>query len=120
MAETQRPLHLWQGREELAAVLVQHLSTRHAGRKHGIRAEDLAGLLGVAERMLRELITRAREDGVAIVGTPETGYYVAQTGEELEECCKFLRARALHSLTIEARLRKVALPELLGQLKVGT
>ena len=116
----QRSLALGQGRDLLGALLVQHLSTRHAGRRNGIRAEDLAARLGVTERTLRELVSAARENGVAIVGTPETGYYVAQTADELEECCKFLRSRAMHSLAMEARLRKVALPELLGQLKVGT
>ena len=74
----------------------------------------------MGERTLREVISAAREEGTAIVGTPETGYYIAVTAEELDECCRFLRSRAMHSLQIEARLRKVALPELLGQLRVGT
>ena len=43
-----------------------------------------------------------------------------QTAEELESCCAFLRARAMHSLMIEARLRRLPLPDLLGQLKLPT
>jgi len=84
-----------------------------------LRAQ-LTQRLGVHERTLRDLISSARDDGVAIVGTPETGYYIAVTSDELEECCRFLRARAMHSLQIEARLRKIALPDLLGQLRVRT
>lgn len=107
-------------RDLLRAMLVQVMGISHQGRANGIRADLLAGLLGITDRLLRSLISDARTEGTAIVGTPETGYYIAQTGDELEECCRFLRSRALHSLTIEARLRRVALPELLGQLKVNT
>jgi len=106
--------------DTLAALLVQTLAAEHSGRARGINAAALAATLGVTERTLRSLISRAREEGTAIAGTPESGYYIARTGAELEECCRFLRARAMHSLAIEARLRKVALPELLGQLRVAT
>lgn len=106
--------------DELLAAFIERMATRHSGRAHGVQAIVLANELRVGERMLRKLVTRAREDGVAIVGTPETGYFVAQTAAELEECCVFLRSRAMHSLAIEARLRKMALPELLGQLRVRT
>lgn len=106
--------------DTLVALLVQTLATRHTGRARGIGAAALASRLGVAERMLRSLISAAREDGVAIAGTPATGYFVAETGAELEECCRFLRDRAMHSLRIESRLRKIPLPELLGQLRVPT
>lgn len=104
----------------LLSLLVMELSHRHLGRRNGVTAAALAQKLGVSERMLRTLISRAREDGIAIVGTPETGYFVADNDKELRECCAFLRARAMHSLMIEARLRKIALPELLGQLHLDT
>lgn len=115
-----QPLPLRHDAEMLGALLIEQLATRHRGHAHGITAQALAARLGIGERLLRTLITRAREDGIAIVGTPETGYFVAETAAELEQCCAFLRSRALHSLTIEARLRKVALAELLGQLRVPT
>lgn len=107
-------------RAVLRAMLINLLAARHAGRDHGVSAQALARAMGVSERTLRLLISDAREEGIAIVGTPDTGYFVAQTPAELEECCRFLRARALHSLAIEARLRRVALPELLGQLLINT
>jgi biotin operon repressor len=107
-------------RDEALAALVQLLSTRHAGKERGIGAEDLARQLCISERMLRSLVSEAREAGTAISATPETGYYIVQTADELEECCEFLRSRALHSLRMEAQLRRCALEDLLGQLRLPT
>jgi biotin operon repressor len=93
---------------------------RHIGAAKGVSAEALARALGVPERRIRMLVSELREEGVAICAHPETGYYIAETPEEIERCCEFLRARALHSLTLESRLRRIPLPELLGQLRLKT
>lgn len=113
-------LPLKQSADVLLSLLVMELSHHHLGRRNGVTAAALAQKLGIGERMLRTLVSRAREDGIAIVGTPESGYFIAQTDKELEECCAFLVDRAMHSLMIAARLRKIALPELLGQLHLKT
>lgn len=102
------------------ALLIQRLATTHLGHDRGIRAADLARALGVRERVLRQLVSDAREDGIAIAGTPTDGYFLAETAEELEVCCNFLRSRALHSLHIEAQLRRIPLADLLGQLHLPT
>lgn len=99
----------------ITSVAQFHLA-KHRGRDHGISVAELSVVTGLSARTLREAISELRTRGHAIVGTPETGYYIAQTPDEVQECCRFLRARAMHSLTIEARLRRLALPELLGQL----
>lgn len=114
------PSHWARGRVEQMAALVQLLSTRHAGRAAGIGAEDLARQLCLHERTLRSLISEARENGLAISATPESGYYVAQTAAELDESCEFLRSRAMHSLRMEAQLRRIPMPDLLGQLHLPT
>lgn len=106
--------------DQLLVLLIHVLTTKHKGRKRGVKASILAVQTGLGERTLRKLISDAREQGVAVVGTPETGYYVAETAEELEECCHFLRSRAVHSLMLEARLRKISLPSLLGQLNLSS
>lgn len=103
-----------------AARVLNALSSSHKGRTNGIHGDRLAAQLGLDTRELRKLISALRTEGTAIVGTPETGYYVAQTADELDECCQFLRRRALHSLTLESKLRGIALPELLGQLHLRT
>lgn len=93
--------------------------SRHQGRERGIRAHDLALKTGLSLRRLRTLISALREDGIAICGTPRTGYYIPVTPEELGESCAFLEHRALHSLRLLSRMKKVSLPDLLGQLKLN-
>jgi biotin operon repressor len=107
-------------RARLLADLVRLLSTEHTGSARGVKAEQLALRLGLHERMLRTLISAAREDGIAICGRPDSGYFVAATAAELEDTCRFLRDRAMHSLRIEAQLRRLPLPDLLGQLHLPT
>lgn len=91
----------------------------HQGRSRGISARALAARLGITERALRRLISEAREQGVAICGRPESGYFIATTSEELQETCTFLENRAMHSLRALSRMRRISMPELLGQLKLN-
>ncbi len=107
-------------REQLAAQLLARLAERHQGKARGIRAAQLAHQLQVSERTLRSLVSALREAGTAVCGTPDTGYYIAETAAELEESCEFLRSRAMHSLRMEAQLRRIPLPDLLGQLHLET
>ncbi|MDT8428516.1 MAG: hypothetical protein RQ757_07090 [Pseudomonadales bacterium] len=102
-------------RDQLISVLCSH-----TGRDRGVGARTLAMHLDINERQLRLAISALREDGIAVCGTPSTGYYIAQTAEELDECCAFLRSRAMHSLVIESRLRQIPLPDLIGQLRLPT
>ena len=72
-------------------------------------------------RKLRTLITALRRKAIPIgsVSTPSAGgYYLVRAGSELDDYCSRLRSRALHSLKMEARLRKQALPEMLGQMSL--
>lgn len=104
--------------EDRARVMAA-LSIR-AGRANGIPCFELAMMLELPERGIRKAIADLRLEGIAVCGTPESGYYVAATSEELEETCNFLRSRAMHSLVLESKLRHVPLPELLGQLRLKT
>lgn len=110
----------------LRAQVLEALS-RHVGKANGVRIDrlvaEITGLLLPSEgneRKVREIVSELREQGVAICARPETGYFIAETPEELEESCQFLRSRAMHSLTLESKLRKIPLPELLGQLRLET
>ena len=102
-------------KDQLSAVLA-----RHIGHAVGITAEQLALALDTSTRKVRELVSDLRTDGVAVCGHPKTGYFIAATSAELEDTCRFLRGRALHSLTLESKLRQVPLVDLLGQLKLHT
>jgi predicted DNA-binding transcriptional regulator YafY len=89
----------------------------HKGKGNGIRAKQLAGLLGVPEREVRKMMSDLRMDEHPICGTPSDGYYMAATWEELEETCRFHRSRAGHSMKIEAALRKISLVDLLERMR---
>lgn len=94
-----------------------NVMAKHQGRDAGISAERLAHHLVVNPRRLRKLISQAREaHGIAICGTPSTGYYMPKTPEELDDACMFLQRRAWHSLKLLSTMRKVAMPTLVGQL----
>ena len=94
--------------------------SRHIGKGNGVTASELAALLDITPRQVRSLVTELRMDGKAVCGKPETGYFIAANSEELEETCQFLRSRSLHALTLEARLRRVPLPDLMGQIHLET
>lgn len=100
--------------------------SRHIGQANGIHARDLARELAgadagaAAERRLRQVITDLRLEGHHVCGTPETGYYLADTPEELDRTCLFLHDRAMASLKQIARMKRIALPDLRGQLHLPT
>lgn len=96
------------------------LAREHIGHNNGIAAELLALVLGCEARHVRILVTELRLEGIAVCGTPQEGYYIAKTAEELESTLAFLRSRAMHSLVLESKLRKLTLIELLGQLRINT
>lgn len=101
--------------------LLNVMSASHRGRANGIHGKHLALKLGLegeqGMRRMRTVISELRETGVAIAGLPETGYFVATTADELDDfCIRFLESRALHSLKLSSRLRRIPLAQLCGQL----
>lgn len=111
------------GKAQLVTVL-----SRHVGAHNGVNVsrlvEELLGL-GVydeaAERRVRTLATELREEGIAVCAHPSVGYFMAANDEELERyCISFLRSRAMRSLHLICRLKKIALPDLIGQLRLKT
>lgn len=90
------------------------------GRGNGTSAKVLASALNVKERQVRLLVSDLREAGEPVCGTPSEGYYYAATPEELQHTCDFLRSRAMHSLALESKLRRIPLPDLIGQLHLPT
>lgn len=97
----------------------------HVGADNGVHVGDLVREIcgetnARLEREFRHMVEDLRELGHHICAHPSTGYFVAATPEELEATCKFLRDRAMASLKKEAAMRKVSLPELIGQLRLPT
>lgn len=99
---------------------LQGVLARHIGKANGATASALSAALGVTTRAVRHLVTELREDGTAVCGTPRDGYFIAANAEELERTLAFLRSRAMHSLTLESRLRRMPLADLVGQLRLKT
>ena len=94
--------------------------SRHIGSGNGISMRQLEQQLDMLPRPIRQCISDLRDDGHAICGTPGEGYYIAATAEELQHTCEFLRSRAMHSLSLESKLRKIPLADLIGQLHLPT
>ncbi|MGD0278090.1 MAG: hypothetical protein ABSC11_02160 [Smithella sp.] len=72
-------------------------------------------------RALRILITVLREEGVPICSTSSQnggGYYIAAASSEFIDFLRKAERRALLILMRNAKMKKVSLPEYLGQLKL--
>jgi len=114
----------------ITANLVLGVLGGHIGEKNGITCEQLARKVTAtqdrperdlrAERLVRKMIQELRTEGFHICGTPETGYFLASNGDELDRTCAFLYARAMTTLVQIARMKKVSVPDLRGQLKLPT
>jgi len=96
------------------------LLSHHIGRGNGIGVAALAAQMDVHPRQVRFMVTALRAEGHAVCGTPRDGYYIAANAAELQHTCDFLRARAMHSLVLESRLKKIPLADLIGQLHLPT
>lgn len=91
------------------------------GAVNGASARDLVFLVtgrvnAADERRLRQIIEKLRNEGHPICAHPVTGYHFAATASELDRTCQFLVARMNSSLRQVAAMKRVALPDLYGQL----
>lgn len=94
------------------------------GEAHGQTAARLAVVLtGRAQpstlRRLRKVIEALRSQGHRICAHPNHGYYLAADAAELERACEFHFARAMTSLRQVSAMKRVALPDLRGQLRLA-
>jgi hypothetical protein len=110
--------------QNISKSTVKAALANHIGEANGIHARALAqALVGsnpgpAAERRLRQVIAELRMDGQQICGTPEAGYFLATHAAELDKTCAFLYDRAMASLQQVARMKRVSLPDLRGQLQL--
>ncbi len=97
----------------------------HIGKGKGATAETLVGEMHARghccnSRELRQLVTALREDGHHVCAHPNTGYFLAESADELSETLRFLHHRAMSTLKQMAAMNRVSLPDLLGQLHLPT
>jgi biotin operon repressor len=58
----------------------------------GIHQKDISNNTGFSTRDVRHIIQRLRDDGYAICGTPNDGYWIAQTSFELNDTIAKMRS----------------------------
>jgi hypothetical protein len=114
-----------ENRNRLLATLTSHIGETHAigmaalyeavfNRPWDHRINDT--------RPLRMLITKLRQDGVPICSVSNQdggGYYLASAGSELNDYLRRSEIRALKILSRNAKIKKVSLPEYLGQMRLN-
>ncbi len=99
----------------------------HIGKDAGIHARELVQRItgqtvntDHLERKVREVITELRMAGEHVCGHPATGYFMAESAEELAATCNFLYSRSMTGLQQVAAMNRVAMPDLRGQLHLPT
>lgn len=102
---------------------------RHIGRHRAIGMAELYEIVYREPwknrindtRKLRQLITELRNDGTPICSTATQnggGYYLAQTTEDLSGYLARQERRALGILARNARMKRLTLPEYVGQMSL--
>ena len=78
--------------------------------------EELADIFKLPDRSVRNLIRKARRQGIPIMALPDGGYKLAQTNEEKQKLLHMYRGRAMDELTTYSALSKTL--QLDGQMSV--
>lgn len=72
-------------------------------------------------RQIRMLITQMKKEGQAVMSSSSPingGYWIAASGSELDAFVKKDKLRALKILSCISNMKKVSLPELMGQMLI--
>ncbi len=95
----------------------------HKGQENSVSKKELVDrvnqhwpLSSLDERVIRKTIKHLVEYHGKWIGSSPKGYFMVQTDIELMGVCKYYRGYGLSALHVEAKLRKISLASLLGQL----
>ncbi len=107
--------------QELSPDSVLSVLQGRRGAANGITARNLVQMLTTRisqadERKLRQIIEKLRRDGHPICAHPAFGYHLAADPTELDRACTFLVGRAMTSLQQVSAMKRIAMPDLYGQL----
>lgn len=102
---------------------------KHQGRENAIDMGDLYRLVfnknfqnKISDtRKLRTVITELRQCGFPVCSSmakENRGYYLAVTAKDIEDFVKTMERRALKTLMLISRVKKISLPVYLGQLSL--
>jgi len=109
-------------REKLRAILKDHVGARNAislrdmvSAVEGRQVSKIEVYDGAGRTVRREISNLIHTNGLPIMST-EAGYFLVGSRQDLEECAAMFRSRALAMLAREAKLKRVSLVEVSGQL----
>jgi hypothetical protein len=92
---------------EIEIKIISKLENRHKGKDNAITYKNLAFLLGINERELRNIVSDIVTNGIApLAGTSDAGYYFPADREEFDHSQKELNSRALKILRRKVGQRK--------------
>lgn len=78
--------------------------------------EELVDIFNIPDRSVRNLIRKARRQGIPIMALPDGGYKLAQTNEEKQKLLHMYRGRAMDELVTYSALSKTL--QMDGQISV--
>jgi len=105
-------------RDEMTQEEWNVLCNLRPGRQGATPVSVLAGLAGVHQRRLQQIVRHLINEHGQLIGSatsPPTGYYLITCEEEVQEVCGKLRHRAVAILHRVARLKKTSVIEVFGQ-----
>jgi hypothetical protein len=107
-------------RELTPESVLQALESR-IGEANGMTATELTMAItgrqsAADERRLRSIVEHLRLQGHRICAHPMTGYHLAASAAELDRTCAFLVERAATTLRQACAMKRIAMPDLHGQL----
>lgn len=107
--------------ETVLEALKQRIGTANGATVMELAREVLGRLPTSAdERRLRQVVVQLRRAGHPICSTPDEGYHSAASAEDLQRTCVHLANRAMTGLEQVAAMKRIALPDLYGQLGLPT
>ncbi len=118
VTDMQLDMNLDLDRDEQA---VMKILRKHRGRQSAVKVDRIVQLTGINERQVRDIVRHLIHEHRAPVGSSTQkpyGYYWIVSGEEAEATVKALERRGISVLTRAADIKRITLPELLGQLKL--
>jgi len=99
--------------------LKAYLETHCLGRSAAQTAEQIRLQVKTTDaRTLRKLAKQLRYAGEPICSHASDGYWWAETTEDLKLAIGFLKGRALNSLKQVGQLKKIAFPNVAGQMSL--
>lgn len=102
---------------ERKATVLQVLQN-HVGAANGTHEAELVAATMLNGRLCRKAIELLRLDGVRIGGRPSTGYFIAQTDDELADTFEFMTKRAITTFRQLAAMKRVGMAQLFGQMNL--